>query len=90
MSFPYEIRNPCKMDDKRRLDIDLIVAHMLPHAALIILYEPFADVSDSADASTRRILSAAQAIVGIVQQLAAAINEGSSNFANVMHSAASV
>jgi hypothetical protein len=90
MSIPYELRNPCKMNNKRQLDIELIIAHLLPHAALIILYEPFADVTDSSDAPARRILSAAQAIVGIVQQLAASINGGASNFAGVMHSAASV
>lgn len=90
MSIPYELRNPCKMDHKRNLDIDLIVAHMMPHAALIFLYEPFADVTDSSDGQARRILAAAQAIVGIVQQLAIAMNEGSNNFSMVMHSAASV
>lgn len=90
MSMPYSMRNPCKMDDKKRLDIDLIVAHMLPHAALICLYEPFADITDSSDAPARRIMSSAQAIVGVVQQLAATILEGSKDFAVVMHSAASV
>lgn len=94
MSIPYELRNPCKMDKKRNLDIDLIVAHLLPHCALIILYEPFADVTDSKDAPSNRILSAAQAIVGIVQQLAGAINDGTSTMmeqaSKIMHSAASV
>jgi hypothetical protein len=90
MSFPYELRNPCKVDNTRHLDIDLIVAHLIPHTALICLYEPFADVTDSADAPSRRIMAAAQATVGIVQQIAAVASEGNTNFSSVMHSAASV
>jgi len=90
MSIPHEFRNPCKLNHGRDLNIDLIVAHLLPHTALILLYEPFADVTNPADQPSRRILSAAQAIVGLVQQLASAINGGKANFANIMHSAASV
>ncbi|ORY32255.1 hypothetical protein BCR39DRAFT_523592 [Naematelia encephala] len=90
MSFPGNLRNPCVLDARRRLDIDLICAHMLPHAAIICLYEPFADISDASDSSARRILGAAQAIVSIVQQLASVVNDGAQNFTSIMHSSASV
>ncbi len=63
---------------------------MIPHAAIICLYEPFADVTDPNDSAARRILGAAQSIVSIVQQLASVVNEGAQNFTSVMHSSASV
>jgi hypothetical protein len=63
---------------------------MLPHAAIICLYEPFADVADPNDSATRRLLAGAQGIVSIIQQLASVVNEGAQNFTSVMHSSASV
>lgn len=63
---------------------------MIPHAAIICLYEAFADISDPNDGPARRILGAAQSIVSIVQQLAMVANDGASNLSNVMHSSASV
>lgn len=65
-------------------------AHLMPHAAIICLYEPFADVTDPSDQAARRLLSAAQAIVGTVQQLAAMVLEGVQNFTTVMHSSTSM
>ena len=62
---------------------------MLPHAAVICLYEPFADLSDPTDGPARRILGAAQSIGSIVQQLASAV-DGATNFTSVMHSSASI
>jgi hypothetical protein len=32
MSFPPELRNPCKMGPKRKLDVDLIVS--VPHVRI--------------------------------------------------------
>ncbi|RXK38329.1 hypothetical protein M231_04371 [Tremella mesenterica] len=90
MSFPQALRNPCKLNHKKKLDIDLISAHMLPHAASICLHEPFADITDPNDASTRRMIAATQALVQIVQQLAGVTNDGSQSLASIMHSSASV
>ena len=90
MSFPVSMRNPTRLNSKKKLDIDLIAAHMLPHAATICLYEAFADICDANDTCARRIMSAAQAIVGIVQQLAGAVTDGAQNFSSIMHSSASV
>jgi hypothetical protein len=63
---------------------------MIPHAAIICLYEPFADISDPNDGPARRILGAAQSIVSIIQSLAMIATDGVSNLCNVMHSSASV
>ena len=113
MSFPPALRNPSKLNNAKRLDIDLIVglsrqspfrfaslksssptdpqsAHMIPHCAIICLYEPFADITDMNDGPARRIIGAAQSIVSIVQQLATTAQDGVSNLSSVMHSSASV
>ncbi|WVQ70202.1 uncharacterized protein L199_008427 [Kwoniella botswanensis] len=90
MSFPPAMRNVGKLTSKRKLDIDLIAAQMLPHAAIICLHEPFADLNDPSDQAARRMLGATQAIVSIVQQLASVFGEGGTNFTSVMHSSASV
>ncbi|WWD15819.1 hypothetical protein CI109_100243 [Kwoniella shandongensis] len=90
MSFPNALRNYCKLTPKRRFNIDLIAAHMLPHAAAICLFEPFADLTDENDLPRRRLLSATQGIVSIVQNLASVVGEGGSNFTSVMHPSASV
>lgn len=63
---------------------------MIPHCAIICLYEPFADITDPNDGPARRILGAAQSIVTIIQQLATTAQDGVSNLSNVMHSSASV
>jgi hypothetical protein len=63
---------------------------MLPHCAIILLFEPFADITDSNDQPGRRILTAAQAIVMIVQQLASAVGNGMAQLSQIMHSSASV
>jgi hypothetical protein len=90
MSFPASMRNPCKVNSRKRMDIDLITAHMMPHAASICLYEPFADITDPMDAASRRVLAGAQAIVGIVQQIASILTDGVNDFASIMHSAVSM
>ncbi|WVW83215.1 hypothetical protein I302_105233 [Kwoniella bestiolae CBS 10118] len=90
MSFPATLRNVGKLTAKRKLDIDLIAAQMLPHAAIICLHEPFADLYDPSDQAARRMLGATQAIVSIVQQLASVFGENGLNFTSVMHSSASV
>ncbi len=63
---------------------------MLPHAAIICLYEPFADITDPNDAAARRLLNASQAVVSIVQQLASRSSDSASDLGSVMHSSASV
>lgn len=63
---------------------------MLPHAAIICLYEPFAEVTDPSDSAARRILGAAQSVVSIVQQLASVVVDGVHDLTSVMHSSASV
>jgi len=63
---------------------------MMPHCATICLYEPFADITDSQDAASRRILASAQHIVSIVQQLATLTGNPPQNFATIMHSSVSV
>lgn len=63
---------------------------MLPHAALIFLYEPFADITDQTDDATRRMVGATQTLVGVVQQVAGQFSGASVDFAQVMHSSASV
>ncbi|WVR05102.1 hypothetical protein IAU60_002114 [Kwoniella sp. DSM 27419] len=92
MSFPAALRDPTTSSSKKRFDIDLIAAHMIPHAATIFLYEPFADVSDPGDHCTRRMKTATQAIVSVIHSLASNISDGHSgrNFTSVMHSSASV
>ncbi|ODN84683.1 hypothetical protein L202_00579 [Cryptococcus amylolentus CBS 6039] len=90
MSFPPSLRNYSKLGPKKQLDIDLIAAHMLPFAATICLYEPFADLDDPSDQPTRRLVAATQGIVGIVQQLASAAGGEGDKFASIMHSSASV
>ncbi|OCF39471.1 hypothetical protein I317_06745 [Kwoniella heveanensis CBS 569] len=95
MSFPPTMRDVTKLTPRRSFDIDLIAARMLPHAAVICLYEPFADITDADDPSTRRILAATQAIVSIVQQLASVVSDGGAqsaqrNFTSAMHSSASI
>ncbi|WWC85393.1 uncharacterized protein L201_000256 [Kwoniella dendrophila CBS 6074] len=90
MSFPPSLRNVGKLSQKKALDIDLIAAHMIPHAAIICLHEPFADLNDPSDQAVRRMLGATQAIVSIVQQLASVVGMNGSNFTSVMHSSASV
>ncbi|WRT67022.1 uncharacterized protein IL334_003988 [Kwoniella shivajii] len=90
MSFPPALRNVGRLTPKRRFDIDLIAAHMLPHAAAICLHEPFADLNDPSDQAARRMLAATQAIVSIVQQLASVLGEGGHHFTSVMHSSVSV
>jgi hypothetical protein len=62
----------------------------MPHAAIICLYEPFANLDDPGDQAAQRILNAAQAIVGTVQQMAALVQEGVQNFTTVMHSSTSM
>ncbi|WWC69552.1 uncharacterized protein I206_103494 [Kwoniella pini CBS 10737] len=90
MSYPPSLRNVGKLTPRKILDIDLISAHMLPHAAIICLHEPFADLFDPSDQAARRMLGATQGIVSIVQQLASVVSAGGSNFTSVMHSSASV
>ncbi|WVQ98640.1 hypothetical protein IAU59_005770 [Kwoniella sp. CBS 9459] len=95
MSFPSTMRDVTKLTAKKSFDIDLISARMLPHAAIICLYEPFADITDADDPSTRRLLSSTQAIVSIVQQLASVVSDSGSqvtsrNFTSTMHSSASI
>ncbi|WVQ71532.1 hypothetical protein IAR50_001071 [Cryptococcus sp. DSM 104548] len=90
MSFPPSLRNINKVGPKKQLDIDLIASHFLPFAATICLYEPFADLDDPSDQPTRRLVSATQGIVGIVQQLASAVGGEGDKFASVMHSSTSV
>ena len=65
-------------------------AIILPYAATICLYEPFADITDPSDPATRRILGAAQGIGAIVQQLASVTDHRAQNFTSVMHSSASM
>jgi hypothetical protein len=70
--------------------MDIQAAHMLPHAAIIYLYEPFADITDQSDDCTRRMVGATQTLVGIIQQVAGQFHGASVDFAQVMHSSASV
>ncbi|GMK55398.1 hypothetical protein CspeluHIS016_0204540 [Cutaneotrichosporon spelunceum] len=90
MSFPPGLSNPATLDTKKRLDVDLISAHVIPHAAIICLYEPFADVSDPNDQPARRIINAARAVINIIQDMCTSIPGGASNLAAVMHSSSSL
>jgi len=105
ISFPPSLRNPGKLNSKKLPDFDLVVspftegpksaltmqtAHMIPNAAIICLYEPFADVTDPNDGPSRRVLGAAQAIVLMLQNLAATLPGGMTTLTDVMHSSASV
>lgn len=90
MSFPSALRNACKLNSRRRLDADLVAAHLIPHSATICLYEPFADLDNPSDQPTRHLVSATQGIVSIVQQLASAVGGEAEKFSSVMHSSASV
>ncbi|KAL7422208.1 hypothetical protein Q5752_002854 [Cryptotrichosporon argae] len=91
MSFPASLRDPAKLNRKGCLDVDLISAHLLPQAAIICLFEPFADVTDPNDQPARRILAAAQSIIGVIQQIASTVTSGGSlNLQAVMHSSTSV
>ncbi|BEI93175.1 uncharacterized protein CcaverHIS019_0508030 [Cutaneotrichosporon cavernicola] len=88
MSFPPELSNPATLDAKKRLDVDLISAHVIPHAAIICLYEPFADIADPNDQPARRIINAARSVINIIQDMC--IQGGPSNLAAVMHSSSSL
>lgn len=88
MSFPASLRTPAKLDEKNKLDVDLISAHVIPQSAIICLYEPFADITDPNDQPARRILNASQAIVGVVQQIAG--TDQAANLGAIMHSSSSV
>jgi hypothetical protein len=65
-------------------------AHVIPQAAIICLYEPFADIADPMDQSARRILNAARSIINVVQQVVSITANGLANLSAVMHSASSV
>ncbi|WVO12766.1 hypothetical protein L204_100374 [Cryptococcus depauperatus] len=90
MSFPSSLRNVCKLTPRGKLDNDLIAAHLIPHATIICLYEPFADLDDLSDQPTQRLANACQAVVNIVQQLASAVGGDADRLASVMHSSISV
>jgi hypothetical protein len=65
-------------------------AHMVPHAAIICLYEPFADISDPNDGASRRILSAAQAIVSLLHNISTTLPGNMTYMADILHSNGSV
>ncbi|KAK4684511.1 hypothetical protein P7C73_g5665, partial [Tremellales sp. Uapishka_1] len=92
MSFPASLRDPCKLVSKKRkiLDVDLITAHLLPHCAIMCLYEPFADITDPNDPATRRLQNAAQGVVSIVQQIAGCVQDTSDQTKALMHNSASI
>ncbi|KDQ09047.1 hypothetical protein BOTBODRAFT_69421 [Botryobasidium botryosum FD-172 SS1] len=46
-----------------KLDVDLYLVHLIPHAATITLHNPLADFYDANCVSVRRLLQAAQSIV---------------------------
>lgn len=43
--------------------------HILPHCCIILLHEPFADLSDPSNMSAKRILTAARAVLSFVYLL---------------------
>lgn len=90
MSFPPTLTNPTTFDDRGMLDVDLVSAHVLPHTAIICLYEPFADVTDPNDQPARRILNAARSVINVIQQLVGIVPKGVTNIGAVMHSSSSV
>lgn len=65
-------------------------AHVIPHTAVICLYEMFADVTDPKDQPAKRIINAARSIIRVVQQVIAVVPNGAVNLAAVMHSSSSV
>lgn len=91
MSFPPSLQDAGVVNSRRQLNVDLISAHVLPHTAIIYLYEPFADVTDPNDQPGRRLLNAARSIVAVTQQLVGAVGcQGVTNLSAVMHSSTSV
>ncbi|EKD04083.1 hypothetical protein A1Q2_01558 [Trichosporon asahii var. asahii CBS 8904] len=90
MSFPPSLQDAGVVNSRRQLNVDLISAHVIPHTAIIYLYEPFADVTDPNDQPGRRLLNAARSIVGVIQQLVGAVGQGATNLSAVMHSSTSV
>ena len=85
ISLPTHVQ-PCRLDEAGRLDIDLIMVKLLPHLATIVLFEPFADLTDPRDSPSARILSACQSIVATVQQLVGLTpNEPTQTFPAIMH-----
>lgn len=90
MSFPPSLQDAGVVNSKHQLNVDLISAHVIPHTAIIYLYEPFADVTDANDQPGRRVLNAARSITGVIQQLVGAVGQGATNLSAVMHSSTSV
>ena len=67
LSFPKRYKNILGMEKGAVADTALITAHVVPHAATILLHEPFCVQAD--DVSMRRCLTSARAILGIIYLL---------------------
>lgn len=67
MSFPKKYKNILGMEKGAMAETALITAHVVPHAATILLHESFCLQAD--DVSMRRCLTSARAILGIIYLL---------------------
>lgn len=69
LTFPPALRDPLaplKGRVYRPFDIDLFGAQVLLHQMAILLHEPFADLDDPDDMSTRRLISSARGILKMI------------------------
>lgn len=67
LSFPKEYKNVLKRDDTGAVEIALVSAHVIPHAATILLHEAFCEQEE--DVSMQRCLTSARAILSIIYLL---------------------
>lgn len=67
LSFPKEYKNVLKRDDSGAVEIALVSAHVIPHAATILLHEAFCEKEE--DVSMQRCLTSARAILSIIYLL---------------------
>lgn len=67
LSFPKEYKNVLKRDDTGAVEVALVSAHVIPHAATILLHEAFCE--QEADVSMQRCLTSARAILSIIYLL---------------------
>lgn len=69
LTFPPALRDPLaplKGRVYRPFDIDLFGAQVLLHQMAILLHEPFANLDDADDMSTRRLISSARGILKMI------------------------
>ncbi|ODO07114.1 hypothetical protein I350_04483 [Cryptococcus amylolentus CBS 6273] len=70
-SWPAGLKDPVQYMNgyQKQIDADLISAHLLPPTAAILLHEPFADLSDPACPSARKLLHESKGCLKVVFEM---------------------